>query len=517
MDTIVTTRSGDVRGRLVDGTITFLGIPYAAPPFGAERLLPPRPHDAWNGVRDAVAHGAEPAQAKPDDPALAAMVPDPAVPGPDCLNLDVWTPELGSARLPVMVWIPGGMFEVGSSASYDGSRFARDGVVCVAINYRVGAEGFLYLPDSTPNLGLLDQIAALEWVRDNIAAFGGDPDAVTIFGESAGAMSVGTLLSMPGARGLFRRAIAQSGAADRVVAAETAERVGRAFAERLGVAATREAVGAVPIDRIVEAQSELKADLLAHPDPERWGEDVVASSLPWQPVIDGVVIPDPPIDRIAAGAADDIDLIVGSNADDWRLFVAMNGALEHVTDEILTGDVLDHGYLALAAYGLPPAETLTAYRTWYPGAAPGELFAAIQTDWWCRIPALRLADAHVGPNAATFMYEFAWRSPALGGMVGACHALEIGFVFDTLDKGMDQMVGPLLGDDPPQVLADAMHGAWVHFATTGDAGWPRYDHDRRATMRFATASEVVDDPRSAERALWERIWQPAFDRVALAR
>jgi para-nitrobenzyl esterase len=515
MDVVARTRSGQVRGLHADGVITFLGIPYAAPPFGANRFLPPQPREAWSGVRDALAYGAECPQPKPDDPSLAAMVPDPAIPGEDCLNLNLWTSDLGSSGLPVMVWIPGGMFEVGSNASYDGSRFARDGVVCVAINYRVGAEGFLHLEDGTPNLGLLDQIAALRWVRDNIAAFGGDPDNVTIFGESAGAMSVGTLLSMPGASGLFRRAIAQSGAADRVIAPSIAVRVGRLLADRFGVAPTREALAAVPVDRFLAGQADLKADLLADPDPERWGEDVVASTLPWQPVMDGDVIPEHPVDRVAAGSAAGVDLIVGGNADDWRLFVAMNGALERVTDEVLTGAVRDHGYLAVAAYGLPPAETLAAYRSWYPAATPGELLAAIETDWWCRIPAIRLADAHAPGDAATYMYEFAWPSPAFGGVVGACHSLEIGFVFDTLDKGVNQMSGPLLGDAPPQGLATAMHGAWVAFARTGDPGWPRYDHERRATMRFAVDSEVVDDPRSAERLLWERVWQPPLSRVAV--
>jgi carboxylesterase type B len=208
-----------------------------------------------------------------------------------------------------MVWISGGMFEAGSGASYDGSRFARDGIVCVTINYRVGAEGFLYLPDGSANLGLLDQIAALEWVRDNIASFGGDPGNVTIVGESAGAMSVGTLLSMPRAEGLFRRAIAQSGGAHQVMPAATAEKVARQLAEKLGVSPTREAIATIPVDRLLRAQAELKADLMTHPDPERWGREVVASMLPWQPVIDGDIIPARPIERIVAGAGSEIDLM----------------------------------------------------------------------------------------------------------------------------------------------------------------------------------------------------------------
>ena len=496
--TIIATAGGRLRGR-IDGRVhVFLGVPYAAPPFGANRLRPPRPVAPWSGVRDALSFGAEPPQLKPpaDHPA-AAMVWDPAEPGEDCLNLNIWTPDPGAHGLPVMVWIPGGMFEVGSGATYDGSRFARDGVVCVTINYRLGPEGFLYLSDGDANLGLLDQVAALEWVRANIPAFGGDPANVTIFGESAGAMSVGTLLAVPRARGLFRRAVCQSGAADRVIDAEAALGIGRELAERLGIEATRDAFTAIAPDRLLLAAAELKGDLLAHPDPARWGLEVIASSLPWQPVIDGDVLPGYPVDRIAAGSAAGVDVMVGSNTDDWKLFVIANGSLERVTDETLIGPVATYGFETALAYGLSD-EAVTAYRAACPGAGPGELLAAIETDWWCRIPAIRLAEAHAGATSATYMYEFAWPAPG----VGACHALEIGFVFDTLDLGPNQMVGPMLGG-APQVLADTMHSAWVAFATTGDPGWPKYDDGRRTTMRFDTVSRVVEDPRAFERGLWE--------------
>jgi carboxylesterase type B len=392
-----------------------------------------------------------------------------------------------------MVWIPGGMFEAGSGATYNGSRFARDGIVCVTINYRVGAEGFLYLPDGDANLGLLDQIAALEWVRENIAAFGGDPGNVTIFGQSAGAMSVGTLLSMPRAGGLFRRAIAQSGGAHQVIPAETARKVGRRLAERLGVEATREAIAAVPVDRLLQAQAELKADLMAHPDPERWGSEAVVNMLLWQPVVDGDVIPARPIDRIVAGAGAEIGLMVGSNADEWNFFLVPGGAIEQITPEVLAG--------AVAAYGLPVEATLATYRAAHPGAGAGELLSAVQGDWYCRIPALRLAEAHAQSTAASYMYEFAWGSPQFGGRLAACHGLEVAFVFDDLGDETESLAGP----HPPQQLADRMHAAWVAFATKGNPGWPRYDLARRATMRFDTSSAVVDDPQSMERLLWEGV------------
>ena len=494
MNPVVKTRQGKVRGSLADGVNTFKGIPYAAKPFGVNRLRPPQPVEQWSGVRDALTYGPKAPQLPYPSP-IDEFIPELVDPGEDCLSLNIWSSDLGSTRQPVMVWIPGGMFEFGTGATswYDGSRFARDGIVCVTINYRVGADGFLYLTDGTANLGLLDQIAALTWVQENIAAFGGDPGNVTIFGESAGAMSVGTLLSMPRAAGLFRRAIAQSGAAHNVISVETAQRVGRRLAAKLGVAATREAIAAVPLDRLLQAQAELKADLISHPNPELWGSEVVTTLLLWQPVVDGDVIPAPPIDRIAAGAAAGLDIIVGTNIDEHRLFLVTSGAIAQVGAETLAG--------AVAAYGLPVEATLNAYRAAHRGASAGDLLAAIQTDWYWRIPAIRLADAHANSASATYMYEFAWRSPQFNGCLGACHALEIAFAFDTLGNGTE----PLLGTDPPQQLADTMHAAWVAFASSGDPGWPKYDLSRRATMRFDTTSAVVDDPRSGERALWEGV------------
>ena len=397
-----------------------------------------------------------------------------------------------------MVWIPGGMYEfhaTGACPWYDGSHFARDGVVCVTINYRVGAEGFLYLGDGNANCGLLDQIAALEWVQENIAAFGGDPGNVNVFGESAGALSIGTLLAMPRAQGLFRRAILQSGASHHVNTASSAENIGRCLAQKLGVAVTRDAIAAKSVESLLAAQTALRDDLISHPDPGRWGADIATGMLPWAPVVDGEVLPRRPIDRIAAGAAANIDLLVGTNVDEHRLFLASIGTIEHVSEEMLAGFV--------ALYGLPVKPTMAEYEAMHPGASPGDLLAALQTDWYWRIPAIRLADEHAR-NAnvgSTYMYEFAWRTPQFNGQVGACHSLEIPFVFDTLGNATEF----LWGNSAPQQLADAMHAAWVGFATNGDCGWPRYDLKRRLTMRFNTASTVTSDPRSAERKLWDGV------------
>ena len=513
---VVKTVHGAVQGKVVDGIHSFLGVPFAAPPTGARRLRPPEPVEPWDGVRDATRLGPEPPQVAPPstggpqsgatedwaEVADAFEKVERAASREDCLNLNVWTPDPGAVGLPVMVWIQGGMFELSSTAAYDGSRFARDGVVCVVINWRPGAEGFLYLADGIGDVGLLDQVAALEWVRDNVAAFGGDPTNVTVFGESAGAMSIGVLLAMPRARGLFRRAILQSGAAQHVTPPDDARRIGGYLAAKLGVDATREAIAGAGVSRLLAAQAELKAELLTDPDPSRWGLPVVTSTMPWQPVIDGDVVPGHPLERIAAGSAAAVDVIVGTNVDDWRLWLVVSGAIGRVTDEILTGSVGRYGYQSLAAYGLDPASALAAYRQRYPQAGPGDLLTVVQTDWWMRIPAIRLAEAHAAADApaGTYMYEFAWPSPGLG----AVHAVEVPFVFDTVSVDAP-LFGPLLGPNPPHELARTMHDAWVAFATSGDPGWPRYDLDRRATMRFDTTSGVVDDPRPWERALWEGI------------
>ena len=494
---MVKTTHGEVRGTSADGVHTFLAIPYAAPPFGTDRLRPPRPPTSWDGVRDATRYGPSPPQAAP--PESAGMEWDTEMAGEDCLTLNVWTPDPSASGLPVMVWIQGGAFEISSTAAYDGSSFARDGVVCVVINWRVGADGFLFLDDGIANAGLLDQVAALEWVRDNIDRFGGDPGNVTLFGESAGAMSIGTLLAVPRADGLFRRAILQSGAAHHVSTRETALRVGQRLAERLGVPATREALAAVPVEDLLRAQAELSAELLL-PDPARWGPEMVLT-MPWEPVVDGDVLPAPPLERIATGASAQVDLLIGTNTDDWRLFLAITGELGQVTDEDLTGPATAHGRRAVEAYGLPVGSALPAYRERYPGAIPGDLLAAVQTDWWVRVPALRLADVHAGLGAGgTFMYEFAWEAPGLG----AVHAIEVPFVFDHLGPDA-RLFGPLLGEDPPQEIADTMHAAWISFATHGDPGWPRYDLDRRATLRIDTSTELLEDPRRWERALWDGV------------
>ena len=268
---VVQLKDGAVRGTVGSGVSAFLGIPYAAPPFGANRMRPPQPVPPWDGERDATAYGAT--VPKGDyPPQYTLLFPEVVIPGEDCLNLNVWTPDPNAAGLPVLVWIHGGSFMNGSGSvgEYNGAAFARDGVVCVTINYRLAAEGFLFTGDGIANLGLLDQLAALRWVRANISAFGGDPARVTVAGESAGAMSVSTLLSMPLAEGLFAQAIAQSGAAAHSLTPDVARQVAGYLAAALGVPADRESIKAVPLATLVQAASDLVVEVQTAPDPARW-------------------------------------------------------------------------------------------------------------------------------------------------------------------------------------------------------------------------------------------------------
>ncbi|MFC7220658.1 carboxylesterase/lipase family protein [Streptomyces polyrhachis] len=479
----VTTRQGRVRGRRSpQGVWSFLGLPYAAPPFGPRRLREPEPVEPWTGVREATAYGPTPPRA-PYTPPFDALIPETTVPGEDCLNLNVWTPAPDpGAGLAVMVWLHGGAFSNGSAAApgYDGSAFARDGVVYVSVDYRLGVDGFLHLDGRPDNRGLLDQLAALRWVRDNIASFGGDPDQVTVFGESAGAMSIGVLLAGKEARGLFHRAILQSGACHHFLRRSSAARITALLARRLGVAATAEAFAALPLAELLPAQAALRGELNARPDPALWGEAAL-NMMPFEPVADGLALP--PADC-------GVGLLVGSNREEYRLFLAPTGRLDAVTEPRLT---------ALAAsYGVNPPGALACYREGRPGASPGELLDAVATDWFYRVPAIRLAEAVPG----SYVYEFAWRSPRFGGRLGACHALELPFVFDRLQ---DPSYAPLLGPAPPQPLADAMHRAWIAFARTGDPGWPAYDKAGRTTMVFADDCAPKKDPRAQERLLWEGV------------
>jgi para-nitrobenzyl esterase len=491
---VVQLKDGAVRGKADSGAAAFLGIPYAAAPFGPNRMRAPQPVQPWTGERDATAFG--PTVPKGDyPPQYASLFPEVVIPGEDCLNLNVWTPDPGASGLPVLVWIHGGSFMNGSSsvAEYNGAAFARDGIVCVTINYRLAAEGFLSLDDGIANLGLLDQLAALRWVQGNIAAFGGDPARVTVAGESAGAMSVTTLLSIPLAEGLFAQAIAQSGAGAHTLTQGQAVMVGGHLAAALGVPADRDAIKAVPLDTLVRTASDLVVEVQTNPDPARWGQ-LALSLLPFAPVIDGSVLPVAPITAFAAGQGGGVPLLIGSNRDEARLFLVAAASIDLIDDAGL-------GAVA-GAYGLTDKD-LAVYRASQPDASPGDLLAAVISDWFFRVPAIRVAEARVGAGASgTWMYRFDRPEPRDNHRLGACHGVEIPFVFDTIS--LDEL-RPRLGEAPERAVADQVHRAWVSFITGGDPGWAPYDTVRRTTGLLTDTVSAVDDPAGGERARWDGI------------
>jgi para-nitrobenzyl esterase len=402
-----------------------------------------------------------------------------------------------------MVWIHGGAFMIGSGSMplYDGTTFVdRGDVVVVTINYRLGELGFLELGSIDPdyegsgNVGLLDQVAALEWVRDNIAAFGGDPDCVTIFGESAGGMSVSSLLAMPSARGLFHRAIAQSGAGQGVATRDEADRVAAAYLARHGVSSVAELAERTPA-QLMEAQGAIFAEMLTDPQSMIDSGDAM-SGMPFRPSVDGTIIPDPVDAALRAGAAADVPLLTGVNADEWKLFDMMDMTT-------MDDDALITRFGALAPDG---EKALAAYRRAHPDLDAKGLFSAFMTDVAFRIPAVRMLEAQRAATDQVWSYWFSWATPAMGGALGSCHALEIPFVFDVVD---DPKLAMFVGAEAPTGLADLMQEAWVAFARNGRPeadglpAWPAYELDRRATLDFDTECRLIEDPGADLRGFWE--------------
>ncbi|MGC4944193.1 carboxylesterase/lipase family protein [Kribbella sp. DT2] len=459
----LTVEGGRIQGATTDGVTAYLGIPYAGTPIGYDA---PKPVVGWDGVRAATTLGPTAPQ-PPYDPPFDGLLANPITAGDEFLNVNVWTP--GGEGLPVMVWFHGGAFRNGSNAApgYDGSAFARDGVVLVGVNYRLGVQGFAVLPDAPSNRGILDQLAALRWVRDNIAAFGGDPGQVTIFGQSAGGMSVATLVSIPAAKGLFHRAIVQSGSAEVTALDSDLALVSAEVAKRLGVEATAAGFSSVETARLIDAQRRVSTEMRAAPDPARWCVTTIKGGggiMPVFPVIDGELIHEQPLAAIKAGAAADVELMTGTTRDEFNFFSVPSGLAAGITAEMLPP--------LLARAGLDPA--LARKHT----GTPGEIFTAIMTDHVFTRPTIRLAEAQQAAGGTAYVYEFTWESPLEG--LGSCHAIELPFVFDTLATA----TSPLFGSEPPQELADQVHKAWVDFAKTGSPGWSPYEPTTRAVQVF---------------------------------
>ncbi|MFE6364539.1 carboxylesterase/lipase family protein [Streptomyces sp. NPDC057806] len=478
-DPVVGTLYGAVRGRYERTVAVFRGIPYAAPPVGPRRFRPPLPPEPWDGVRDAGAFGPT-APKPPYSEAFAEYLSDPVVAGDDCLNLNVWTPDPSpGARLPVLVWLHGGALTRGSSAVpvYDGRHFARDGIVFVSVNYRLGVEGYGLFPDAPANPGLRDQLAALEWVHASIGAFGGDPGRITLAGQSAGAISVGALLAAPGTQGLVRRAILQSGppeASER----DKVRKVVRRMAARLRIPATAAAFAEVDRDLLLRTQAE--AGRLSSP---------VLGGPAFGIVVDGDLVPRDPLEALVdGGVARDVELLTGWTSEEYRLWLVPGGLLERV-DRL--GPLALAGAMARCRCG---HEVPRGYRTLHPGARTAEIVGQMVTDRLLRNPLHRLADSR--PDTS-YVYEFAWPSDRPG--LGACHALELGFVFGTGDAPES---AKLAGPGAPPELSEAMHGAWVRFAEHGDPGWQHWDDTHPVRIFGAGPPHTAYGPRDRELALW---------------
>jgi para-nitrobenzyl esterase len=462
---IVDTKAGHIRGSLAGGVVTYLGVPYAAPP---ERFVAPQPREPWPGVLEAV----EPGPAYPhrvrEVPQIdaAPLIGNGSDGGNgDYLRANIWAP-VAAANAPVMVWIHGGGFVVGSKDApvSDGTEFARSGVICVAINYRLGIDGFLPVPGAPTNLGLRDLLFALRWVQDNVAVFGGDPANVTVFGESAGAMAIADLVTSPLAKGLFRRAIIQSGHGSMVREIPVAQRLVKKLAKVLGV--TPDADGF----RSVSKEAAMNAlDKVARPGAvdlrDAAGFEPVYGISRFVPVWGDDVLPLKPLDALRQGAGKDVEVLIGSNAEEMNLYFVptrVRGKIPSLLAWLFVSRSQPKARGALKAYGLGQK-----------GVRAGEAMTRALTDLVFRWPARQYAEAHQG---ATWLYEMDWRSPACGGELGACHGIELPFVFKTLECA----TGPrgLVGENPPADLADQTHAIWVQFARDGSLTWRRFNGDR---------------------------------------
>ncbi|SFO51287.1 para-nitrobenzyl esterase [Amycolatopsis rubida] len=447
---VAQTAHGRVRGGTEGTLAVFRGIPFAAAPVGELRFAAPQPPRSWENVLDAEDFGPIPAQAEVPSSAVAPP-PNPFDDGRGCLTANVWTAELSGNR-PVMVWIYGGGYLAGSAADpgYDGAVLAEEGVVVVTFNYRVGVEGFGQLAGAPANRGLLDQVAALEWVRDNVAAFGGDPRQVTVFGQSAGAGGVAALLAMPSAAGLFRRAIAQS-VPGTFVSPELAADVMATIAASAGTTATVEGLRDLSLVAAVDA-----LDLREHAD--RWGAFAYGVT-PFSPVVDGDVLPATPWQALRDGASRDVELIVGHTRDEFRKMLAGRGLLGRVTEE-MTADAL----VALAPEG---------YRAAFPEATPEQLYETLHSDWLFRMPSANLAREHTGRS---YLYEFVLEAPGSGGVLGACHGVDVALTFGNLTGPLaEKMLGPPPPNAELAALSAAMRAAWTGFARGEGPGWGEFD------------------------------------------
>jgi para-nitrobenzyl esterase len=511
IDAVVEIASGKLRGARERGVHAFKGVPYGAPPVGANRFMPPQPPLPWAGVRDALAYAGHAPQSpnRPKRrPELETILgPADATPeGEDCLTLNLWTPGLGDGgRRPVMVWLHGGAFAYGSGnrAVTDGANLARRGdVVVVSVNHRLNILGHLHLADiggaewaHSGNAGVLDLVAALRWVRDNIASFGGDPGNATIFGESGGGGKVSVLLAMPAARGLFHRAIVQSGAAIRVSSRERAHALAEAALRELGIEECQR-LRDVPVERLLAAMAPASRAV----GRTRWP---LLDRYDFGPVVDGADLPQHPGEPAAPALADDIPLLIGGTREESAFFLA--------DDDAVWNDALDEDGLRRRVAAVAGAETealLAAYGTAMPESSPGDRLIAVMTgsSFWIRTVLLAERYAARPRRAPVYMYSLDWQSPSHGGRLKAHHAMDLPFVFDNTD--IPDTTRDAAG---AAELAARISATWIAFARGGDPNnaaippWPAYTAEDRATMILDRDARVVRDPDREARVLWGRV------------
>jgi para-nitrobenzyl esterase len=466
------TSSGPVEGEWKGGVAAFRGIPFAAPPVGDNRFTEPRPAGSWSGVRPAMAFGTAPPQPHRDATA------------DDWLTLAVWTPDPGARGLPVLVWITGGAYLQCSTANphHDGTALAAGGAVVVSANYRVGAEGWARIPGYPDNRGLLDQVAALRWVRENIAAFGGAPDNVTVYGQSSGAGSVSSLLVMPRAAGLFERAVVQS-LPGTYFTPELADDVTGRIVAALGPDLDAKRLVEVNPSRLSAAVTDVSERLLptlAH----RWGP-AAFTPTPFSPVVDGEVLPAAPWQGLATGPPSPVPVLVGHTRDEGGMLAARLGpATDAAVDRMIDG--------------LAPTVRAGRYRADFPELAATELREVALGDWLLRMPTLRLAEAAHAGGRPVWLSELCWGY----GPERAAHTLDALLVFDTADS-----LGEVTAAGPAAVaaarsLSELMRAEYLAFAATGDPGWPRFDARRPTTRVYDTEPSVRPYPEQRSGAIW---------------